>query len=273
MTLTRFAIPLVGLAALSAGFAVNSGMSHPVSEPSKVALRLDAKTEAALETLHQELQRRFHDRDDVEFGFSRIARPKARAHRWAPLMSKGGMMAVPKPDEVRKVPGKEPGWFDYEVKDPELGWVNTEKLRPAMRAENAREKEAIDTLYGSKVDVAIYTFGFLGQDAFPPRAKGPGYLGQKSAEAPKAESLLKAVQQAWRSGNADTVVEGPNGWYLMAHRVKADTEACINCHSHPERPLTLAASVPPSERPKYAKRPLYKIGEDLGMVIIAVRPR
>lgn len=271
MTLSRVALPLFGLAALGGGFAVNSGMSHPTNESNKPSLRLDGKTEAALETLHEELQRRFHDRNDVDFGFSRVIRPEARSHMDTPLMGRdrffGAFNAKPNPNELRLVPAKDGKHAYYEVNDPEVGWTDPQKLRPAMKPENDREKQAIETLRNAKADIAIYTFGLLGQDAVPPRAKGPGYLKQKSAEAPKAESLLKAVQQAWRSGSRDAVVEGPNGWYLMAHRVNANDKTCVSCHAHTRQVFTQGRSLPPSERA------LYKVGDDLGMVIIAVRPR
>lgn len=273
MILSRVAVPVVGFASLIGAIAFTMGMSHPsASEPTKSSLRLDGKTEAALETLHQELQRRFHDRNDVDFGFSRLVRDGVRMHNRPPLMERErffGAFKSPQPKNLRLVPASEGVRAHYEVNDPDLGWTNIQKLRPTMKAESEAERQAIETLRTAKADFAIYTFGLIGQEAIPPRAKGPGYLRQKSAEAPAADSLVKYAQQAWRSGSADTIVEGPDGWYLMAHRVKADTDACVSCHAHnsPDRTLGLTGQVPPSQEK------LYKVGDDLGMVVIAVRPR
>lgn len=269
MTITRAAVPLLGITALALGMANTFDRTGSHSQPSKHSLRLDAKTEAALDTLHEEIQRRFHDRNEVDFGFSRLVRSGNRAHNVPPLMERGFFRSFGDKNglEFRPVPATAQTPAHTEVKDPELGWTEINKLRPTMNAENDREKQAITALREAKADIAIYTFGLLGQTGIEPRAKGPGYISQKAANGPAPADLLKYVQQAWRAGSDDVVVEGPNGWYLMAHRVEATTEACVTCHAHTRQAAVKDRQVPAEERV------LYKTGDDLGMVIIAIHPR
>lgn len=276
VSLSRLILPVLGLAALGGGLASTRGFVRPSSDASNGALRLDSKTEAALETLHQEMQRRFHDRNEVDFGFSRLVRNNVRSHNAPPLMAKNNypFLSDGKGQANYRVLQATDGSRRsyYEINDPELGWTKLTDLRPQMKAENEREKQAIDALWNAKADVAIYTFGLLGQDGMAPRAKGPGYLRQKTAQAPAAETLLKYARQAWRAGGDHVVVEGPDGWYLVAHRVEADHEACVKCHAH-------STSVPgtvqmgPRSIPGQVQKALYRVGDDLGMVVIAVRPR
>ncbi len=255
----KLLIPLVGFAALGAGFALTAGMTH-----AKERLKVDGATQAALDTLHEELQRRFHDRTDVDFGFSRVIRPAHRMHMLAPTMNQSLFISDPKlprrPEyRIEKDAAGKPITM---VNDAEVGWIETTKLKPVMVPETDREKQAIKTLRDGKVDVAIYTFGLLGIDEVPVRAKGPGYLSQKAASAPPAIQMILAAEQAWRTGSEEVVLQGPEGWQLTAHRVKADGEDCVKCH-------TAHSVIQPGGQP-IAK---YAIGESVGLVVLAVRPR
>lgn len=269
MNIARIALPVFGLAILGLGMANTVDKAKPSASGS--SLRLDSKTEAALDTLHQEIQRRFHDRNEVDFGFSRLIRNGSRLHMFPPLMERqriGMAPDTPGTPTTRMVQGPTPGSPGrFEVNDPELGWTDTKNLRGAMHAENEREDQAIKALRASNVDVAIYTFGLLGVEGTEPRAKGPGYVSQKGLTGPPAEALASFAKQAWRAGANDVVIEGPKGWYLMAHRVKADARDCVTCHAHTRQAVIRDRALPAGERL------LYKVGEDLGMVIIAVHPR
>ncbi|MGV3617030.1 MAG: hypothetical protein ACO1SV_17015 [Fimbriimonas sp.] len=268
MTTSRIALSVIGLAVLGFGLATTTGMSRPAVASLGPNLKLDGRTEAALDTLHEEIQRRFHDRTDVDFGFSRMFRPKARLHNDTPLMGHWGTYQKEDSREREVIKDGKP-FRIYEVKDPEMGWTTMMDLRnrPKMLPENDREAQAIGTLLRSEVDVAIYTFGLLGLEEIPVRAKGPGYLSRRAPDGPPASAMVKFAEQAWRTKNDDVILQGPDGWYLMAHRVEADKEDCVKCHAH-NRPASPQGGIQPP-----GTRTLYAAGDDLGMVVIAVRPR
>lgn len=261
---TNIVVGLTAIAALAAGFA-----SRPHSpEPPKAAF--GPNTMAALETLKEQLNRRFTDRQNVDFGMSRVIRPGERLH--------SGPVAgiVPGRDEFppnRKRSG------NYQVQIDGV-WIDQNKVRPSMHAENAAEKQAISVLRDGEVDAAIYTVGQFsydqGETPVDPgapvspftywsgksvRAKGPAYLTQKAPIAPAAWQMVDFGRRAWSSGQTDFEAAGPNGWRFFAHRVNASDKSCIACHS--------AQTVDPHLKYKYPSPE--KVGDGIGLFVIALK--
>jgi hypothetical protein len=262
--------PLAGLVALGLGVATTPGIvsrEDRTLSAEKGRLKLDGKTEAALDTLQAELQRRFHDRKDIDFGFGRVVRMNFRTHYLPPLMERL------KPGNTREMRHAKrtasPPASGYEVRHPEVGWIDPQKLLPQMIAETDREAEAIGTLMKSKAEVAIYTFGHLGHETPSVRAKGPGYIRQKTSRGPDAEDLAKAAQRAWSTNESEAVVEGPAGWQLRCYRVVADHESCVPCHVQAEVPPRF----PLRAADKTVEKARGKVGTPIGLLVIAVRPR
>lgn len=231
---------LVGSALLVASVASVAGMTSPNSpEPPKGKLgkhlKIASKEEAAIYSLADEIQRRFHDRNDVDFGFSRVIRPDRRLHV-SPF--------APKPF----------GRFQHRPSMPL-------RAAPVMLAENDAEKQSLDILSLSrKLDVAIYTFGRFGLEAsdLPARVKGPGYVRGDALDfgnAPEGIAFVESVRKAWATGAKEVVLSDRNGWHLLAQRVEADGQDCLGCHG--------AAG----------EGNLKNVGDSVGMLVIAVRER
>lgn len=218
-----------------------AGSMSAIGQPSRAQTPTGKPEDRSLEVLMSQLQRRFHDTEAVDFGFSRVYRPEDRRH-------------------IGPVAGKN-------IKRPEPGATLPPRSvlpRPQMVAENEAETRAIKGLAEAKQDVTIYTFGLLGQDrrVAPaegvralfepgiPRARGPAYLTQKGAEGPDAQSLVLIAEQAWKEGRANTTVAGPEGWTLRIQRVVADNKKCVSCH---------AGNV-------------NKLGDAVGLVMVGTRP-
>src|SRR4051812_1350636 len=92
---------LIGLsAAVLSTAAVMATMPRVVSDSEKAEKARKVKLETAIKTLESQLQRRFHDRDNVTFGMSRVVRAEERFHR-GPLAEKIG---PPRGPETRTAP-------------------------------------------------------------------------------------------------------------------------------------------------------------------------
>lgn len=242
----------VGLVAIGAGvvFATNP------SEDRRAAKTKQADWIAAIDGLNVELQRRFHDRNNIDFGMSRIVRTGSRMHegptmdRLTRRMSDGSM--------YRKAAVGD----GYEVKDDETGeWVPQDQYKQRMHWENDAEKAAIGKFDALGLEVSIYTFGLMtaGDDS-QKRARGPAYLHQRGDVAPPAASLLDLAKKAFATGKDLNEFAAVSGWRFYARRVVADDQSCLNCHN------SMANELDPSG--KAMKR--YKIGDTIGVLLLGI---
>lgn len=246
-----------------AGGAVATGMivARPAPDTGRAAKKSPAKaskTRAAkpVDTLVAQLHRRFTDTRDVDFGFSRVSRPKERSH-YGPIMERNNLV-WDADSEGEIVNGFDPRFIrdkedSYELKAEDGTWIPWDNVRAQMRPENAVERDAIATLLNSRREIAIYTFGsFL--DGKAQRARGPAYLRQKGPKAPDAERIKDLANRAWKGGL-------PNlpGFALRVEKVFAK-KSCVKCHNE-MRGGDGEGQQPFSDT--------YKKGDPLGIILIA----
>ncbi|MBC8064851.1 MAG: hypothetical protein H7Y17_08480 [Chlorobia bacterium] len=274
-----FASSFAALAACTVMVGMNNHTPE-VSAPDPVVSKVFSSKElAAAETLKSELNRRFTDRQNVDFGMSRVVRKDWRMH-YGPTMEKSGQW--PK-EKTRPLPN---GRYEFEVDGV---WFKMDERKPLMSAENDSEKQAIDVLKDSGVDVALYTVGQFeldngtkpspGSNEFANanpnyrdfsygtyttiRAKGPAYISQKSQMAPRAWEVVDFGRKAWASNKADFSEQGKDGWIYMAHRVDAPDLSCAKCHGDRKMPVNGQREV--------IKGSVQKSGDPVGLFIIAMK--
>lgn len=197
----------------------------------------------SIETLQKQLMRRFTERTNVDFGFSRVVRPNRRIHF-------GPTMEIPRNMTDLKREGGQTLALDSSGQ-----WRKLDQYRDEMHPENDDEKNAIQAFLTAHRDVGIYTFGRFDGSNKPQRLKGPAVLNQFSGQAPTGASLQDFSTRAWLSGK-DAYRETINGWDVYATRVAAADQACVNCHQqqgNDPNPSNL------------------KAGDPIGMFVIAVR--
>jgi hypothetical protein len=256
--------------------AILTGMTaHPAAHEMASSFKFSNKVLAAKDVLRDELNRRFTDRQNVDFGMSRVVRYGSRGHR-GPTMDK-----ITIGDKFKTRPN---GDGNYDVFFDGV-WTGPKERKPRMNAENDRELNAIEAFAKENVDVAIYTVGGfiydrgekivpvpqMGITEYPHqnqfqwwtregmRAKGPAYISQKSNFAPRAWEIVEFGRKAWASGKADFSADGPDGWVLFAHRVDAPDESCARCHA-------------PRPNPGDAQpAPEMKSGDRVGLFVIALK--
>lgn len=263
---TRVSIFTLGLAAM-AGAATFVMMKPDTDKDSKptVPWAKEKKVVAALDTLSDQLQRRFHDRNNVSFGMERMVRVGARLHSdvVAGKMGQGGFTDEDgKPMKYRAVEGK----AQYEVSPG--NWVAASELKRTMHAENDEERAAIDTLKNSGYPVAIYTAGMFGQEGKPLRLKGPAYLTQNTPTATPADGLAKIAEDAWKS-DKETVKAG--AWTYVVGRVKIDDKSCLSCHTTKNEAPKYFISAK-QDKPADADNQL-KVGSTVGIFLIGLRDK
>jgi hypothetical protein len=283
----RSTVSVIAGCAVLGTCAVVAGMSAPVRHDDIDPLGdiaksgLPGKTLAAEEILKSELNRRFTDRQNVDFGMSRVIRDGTRLHM-GPTMERT-MIRTDRPQSRPTANGRYETLIDGT-------WVSMDQLKPLLHPENDQEKAAVQTFKDQKVDVALYTVGGFGGDdgskitgpvdeyknpnpnwqgfTFATksglRAKGPAYLQQSSGTAPRAWEVVGAGRKAWRSGKSDVALSGKDGWQYFAHRVEAPDASCARCHS----PRGFGAAT--AQQTDSAK---LKVGDPVGVFIIAIRPR
>lgn len=234
-------LPLAALALTSAFSIAVAGVPGFHGPESK----LSAKSEAALKRLESQLQRRFSEVDNIDFGYARIIRPDARMHVGPTTLKYGDPKKSPR-RVVLKFPGADA--------------VNLH-VRTLMYAENDAEAKAIHDLNQELGGVAIYTYGLFDLGKMEIRAKGPAYLSKTSDAAPKASELTSRVNAVWRSGADTADVLAENGWTLHIRKVKASVAQCITCHRKVY------------EQGSQLKEAPKAIGDGIGLVVIATRPK
>jgi hypothetical protein len=214
---------------------------------------------AALDTIEQQLQRRFHDRQNISFGMSRIVRAGARMHNSTVVDLLTMRRQLLRDDGTVAPQRTEGGIMEFEIAPG--NWVPGSSLKETMHSENEDEKQAIAAL--AKSDVAIYTAGLFdttsGQAS---RLKGPAYIRLTAAEAPAKETVAPLAAKGWASSK-DTDELRKDGWAFRIVKVKADDQSCITCHASQSEWRGGGGQ-------KVTLKP-YKIGEPVGVFVIAAR--
>jgi hypothetical protein len=204
--------------------------------------------------LSQEMLVRFHDRNNLDFGFERIVRENGRLHRGPMSGKRGGRLRSTV--EARQVGNT------YEYKDPESGtWVNQESWKETFQPENDAEAATIARLREANMDVAFYTFS---EGMTNERRRGPGYTRQLSNNAPVIGSLEKAIAKARLTQKDLNSFTSVDGWLISTRRVRADHEDCVKCHNEMNATWDAAkqVSIPAKNQ--------VKIGDTLGILVLAV---
>lgn len=257
MKQSRYAFAAL-VAVAGASFAIGSLATNPGAHDDgrkdDGAKRKD-EIVAAVDTLEAQLQRRFHDRNALEFGYSRVARPVG--HRGIVATARGILTVKREDGKPVQTRGSGPT-MEYEVEDGV--WIKVTDLKQTFNAENDDEAAAVKTLRGT--GVALYTGGaFDAKTGTPLRLKGPAYLRQTAPIAPEASSLAKIVAQGWKSDSeASEFRQGD--WTFRVVKVKADDQSCLNCHRD--------AMAPPPSGEAPALVPL-KLNDPIGTFVIATK--
>jgi hypothetical protein len=242
---------IAGVAFAAASFW--SGPDKPKKSGKKTA------QEIAVDTLEQQLQRRFHDRNNITFGYGRMVRWGSRDHGSTvmELLRKGGVSD----ENGLPLPTRRTGEA-YEIEVEPGVWMDASRIREAMHPENDDERKAMTTL--KNVQVAIYTAGMFDvESGEPTRLKGPAYLRQTTPEAPDKTKLLPIAKRAWATtSDADELRQA--GWTYRVVKVKADDQSCINCHGEQRGSFERVAK-------KHTFSNL-KVGDTLGVFIIGTKP-
>ncbi len=215
----------------------------------------------ALDTLENQLQRRFHDRNNVSFGFERVVRFGARMHDSvvANRMPKKGEAWMYDDEGEMARSRQRDGNYEFQVA-PNVWWPGAQ-FKQTMHPENDAERAMIATLRDSEVPVAIYTAGIFDQGlGLPARMKGPAYIRQRTPDAPAANELESVAAKGWASTNPSEAVAG-KGWTYRVVKVTADDQSCIGCHHGQEEWFADKG---------YKMKPV-KIGEPIGVFIIGTK--
>lgn len=262
-------------ASLVTGSAVLVGMTnHPSVPPENEGSNshgFSSSTLQARDLLKTELVRRFNDLSVPEFGASRmIGRLSDKRH--AAVMDRAADAGSGRWHEVGDGSRQRQVYADGK-------WISANAFKPALKAENVQEEKAIQLFKDGQVDVAMYTLGsfeldkgekadlshegfsYDGGDTI--RVKGPIYLGQDSAPAPRASALIDVGRLAWASRQTDYSTKGKDGWVYFVHRVDASKSECISCHG--DRPVVIQRKV------VKVKGIAQREGDPVGLFVIALR--
>jgi len=265
----------LSLAALG-GCVVIEGMNR--AEPKRMDFDLEARFSptvlSARETLRSQLLRRFTDKQDVDFGMSRVLRLGQRVHF-------GSTMGIRKLGSSKDRRRLADGTNEYRVGGQ---WIREFDLKPMMSPENDSERQAIETLNAAKVDVAIYTVGEFESVHIPPvqiykhldyddvswggygtyRAHGPAYICQKSTTGPKTAEVVDFARLAWESGKDRFSSQAKGNWTLIAYKVPAPDMFCAKCHGdRNERSIDGAI--------RKVRGAVQKPGDSVGLFVLAMR--
>jgi hypothetical protein len=245
-------------ASLAAASIFSAEGLAPEGKDGKATKKKDAVA-VALDTIEQQLQRRFHDRQNISFGMERVVRAGARMHNSTVLDLLSMRSQLIRDDGTEAPRRTEGGVLEFEIAPGK--WVRGSDLKQTMHSENEDEKQAIVAL--AKSDVAIYTAGlFDSTSGIPSRLKGPAYLRLTANDAPAKETLTPLAAKGWASSNeADELRK--DGWTFRVVKVKADDQSCINCHASQTEWRGGGGQ-------KITVKP-YKVGEPLGVFVIASR--
>ncbi|CAN5373879.1 hypothetical protein BH11ARM2_BH11ARM2_20110 [soil metagenome] len=212
----------------------------------------------ARKDLAEELQRRFHDRKDHDFGYDRVVRSDARVHM-GPVANRSQSEEEDEKDgETFKKHASSDGWVGVDGK-----W-HTEHYREVFAAENSTERETLAKLADGPQTV-IYTAGVFDAKGEPNRVNGPAYLsyigemaptlnGEKQEESARARAWLKDA--AKRLLTTDHIVS--NGWLITGHKVVADGKDCIKCYNDGDQAYDSGG------KPKRMA-----VGDAIGLILIA----
>lgn len=207
--------------------------------------------------LASQLQRRFHDPNNLDFGYSRMYLPGGRLHA-SVLQNRNGSKEIL--EQYDRKQEQEHAQHPGQVLTEGLQWVDAgqERSYELLAAENPTEQSIIDKAKKQKLQIAVYTAGRLSKGQFM-RVKGPAFV-----QSPTTNTLTNLQVAAWASKAYSTDARNysgtADGWHLYAERVFATESRCIGCH----RELAGQNTQSPD---------LIKQGDSLGLVLIAVRNR
>lgn len=242
-------------------FAASKKASTPAPPPSLTKVAVDSKlVEDARQELAEQLQRRFYNRKELEFGYDRVVRPNARLH-FGPAANRSETEAQERASQAiyEKHRGKD-GWVGADRK-----W-HTGRYREMFIAENSKEAHAVSRLMDGPQTV-IYTAGLFDPSHEPQRLKGPAYLSYEGVPArnldePRALGgelsrtwLTRVAKQLWTRKSVTS-----NGWRFVAHKIIADGPDCVKCHNDGEQYYDGVG------KPKRMK-----VGDPIGLILIASR--
>lgn len=255
-TMTRSSVFALALSATIVAVAVTAlpyakWSGNPKSRSSNSAV---AKIQ---EDLAVQLQRRFHDPNNLDFGYGRMYVPGGRLHA-SILQNRNASKEIL--EQYDRTQEREYEQHPGQVLTEDLHWVDASKERTyeLLAAENSTERSIIANTKKQKLQIAIYTAGHLKNGQFE-RVKGPAFV-----QSPTTETLTDRKVADWASKAYGTDAKSysgtADGWHLYAERVFATESRCISCHQELERQNT--------------KSPIdLKKGDSLGLVVIAVRNR
>lgn len=204
-----------------------------------------------------QLQRRFHDPKNVDFGFGRVYTPGARMH-FTVLQNRNlteaqqQLMERKRANEQSKHPGQ--------ILNASLEWVKPTKRMyvESFTPENSQERLLVIAAHQQKLEVSFYTAGRFEQTKFL-RLKGPAYVQEPNSK-PLTESQIGEWASSEYAKNAASYSGDLAGWKVYAERVFGTNEKCINCHN-----MSLSATGKTTK--------LLKKGDAIGLVVVAVKNR
>jgi len=204
-----------------------------------------------------QLQRRFHDPNNLDFGYGRMYVPGGRLHA-SILQNRNAPKEIL--EQYDRKQEREYEQHPGQILTEDLHWVDASKERTyeLLAAENPTEQSIIDNAKKQKLQIAVYTAGRLSKGQFM-RVKGPAFV-----QSPTTNSLSDLQVAAWASKastmDAKNFSGTAEGWHLYAERVFATESRCIGCH----RDLAGQNTQSPD---------LIKQGDSIGLFLIAVRNR
>ncbi len=250
---TIFALALsatiVAVAVSVAPYAKWSG--NPLSRSSNSAV---AKVQ---QDLANQLQRRFHDPNNVDFGYGRMYVAGGRLHASILQNRNASLEVMQKYDRKQEREYKQ---HPAKVLTDDLVWVDADKEQTyeLLGAENQTEESIIANAKKLKLQIAVYTAGQLSKGKFD-RVKGPAFVQSPTTTALTDHQVADWASKAY-ANDAKSYSGTVDGWNLYAERVFANETRCIACH----RAIEQAAN------PSATK---LKQGDSLGLFVIAVRNR
>lgn len=186
----------------------------------------EGRIASALSTIEAEIERRFHDRENVNFGYGRMV-SEGRYHM--------GPVAAFVPPVTDREPESLPSAVEWRTKDGIQEFLSEDGVwrpyegntRDAFVSETEADAKALATLAAEGEEVVFYTVSR--PLAGPLRINGPAFIRERGENAPN-------VDQAVVKKMADRVVTGRDpgdldGWSMTAVPLLADGADCVRCHN------------------------------------------
>lgn len=177
------------------------------------------RVRAALATLDAEIVRRFHDRQNVNFGYDRMV-PDGRLHI-------GPLPGLYKNEAEIGTPKTRSESTHPEVLAEDGKWHAYEDWKDLFVSETAEDKAAMAALGDEGEDVVFFTASSLG--GAKPEVRGPAHVRVLGPTGPSREQIERTLT-ALKMGSREI-----DGWNLTATPMIADREDCVKCHTAKNR--------------------------------------